>query len=74
MKKIRDVDGNAIKNGLELVDKLKVVYQEEVKMFCRKMESVKRENSVLKGNYDMLKKTMTGLLKGKKSVKENYKT
>lgn len=71
-KKLRDTDRGVIENGLELVDKLKVVYQDEVRMFCRKMEKVRRENTVLKGNYDMLKKTVAELLKERRDAKEEY--
>lgn len=71
-KKLRDTDRGVIENGLELVDKLKVVYQDEMRMFCRKMEKVRRENTALKGNYDMLKKTVTELLKERRGAKDEY--
>lgn len=71
-KKMRDADRGMIENGLELVDRLKAVYQEEVRMFCRKMESIKRENTILKGNYDMLKKTVAELLKKREPSKDSY--
>ncbi|ELQ76779.1 hypothetical protein THOM_0218 [Trachipleistophora hominis] len=71
-KKLRDTDHGMIENGLELVDRLKAVYQEEVRMFCRKMERVRQENTVLKGNYDMLKKTVAELLKERRNTKDEY--
>lgn len=69
-KKYKDSEKRHLDNGLELVSRLKNVYEEEVNMFCKKIDELKKENAQTKSNYEILKRTVTSLLQEKKVLEK----